>query len=180
MLRILRSGRCRIHFTRTSVSALSIFASHSALAEDNLAMTAGLGLAIQSDGNYSPLADVSLRSGRWGFTTNISGYSESKTTTTHLLAGILYELPLTSEGRLRAEFGLGALLEQTTVSQSTERMITYSIPIGLQWSFLKIGSVTLDASWKSWVFGSHPYVPPTVILSHDRFTTLVVSAGVAL
>jgi hypothetical protein len=151
-------------------------------ASDDLALKAGLGVAVQSDGNYSPLVDLKMNLKSWIFNANVSGYSESKTKVTHALAGLLYSVPLTSGsvGSLESEFGVGALMAQTWAENKTERMVTYNFPLGLNWTILNSTGVVLEANWKSWIFASHPYIPFAALLSHDRFTTLTVSAGVSL
>jgi len=149
-------------------------------AGDDLAMKAGLGVAVQSDGNDSPLVEMKVDVKDWVFNANVSGYSESKTKVTHALAGILYSLPLVSGGALEAEFGLGALMAQTSAEGNSERMFNYTVPVGLNWTMLQGSGLVLEANWKSWLFASHPYIPIFALLSHDRFTTLAVSAGVSL
>lgn len=147
---------------------------------DGLSLTGGLGLAIQSDGNYSPLADVSLTTQRWKFNANISGYSESKTQVAHILGGLLYQIPITQNNRLTSEFGIGVLLAQTKVNSTSEKMVSLNVPLGLNWSIIRTTGFTLDANWKSWIFSIPSYIPPAALLSHDRFTTLALSAGVSL
>ncbi|MEY3901095.1 MAG: hypothetical protein RL189_401 [Pseudomonadota bacterium] len=145
-----------------------------------MSLRAGVGLAIQSDNNYSAMADTCLTLGKWGLNANVSGYSESQTKVTHLLSGILYSVPLTSGGSLKAEFGVGALMAQTTADGKTENMLSSSFPIGFDWTILNLGGLGVSANWKSWLFAAHPYIPPFMLLSHDRFTTVSLSAGVAL
>lgn len=155
--------------------------SQNAFALDTFSLKVGTGVAVQSDGNHSPLAAIQLNSGRWGFEANVSGYSESQTKVTHLLAGALYGVPLGSSDRFKAEFGIGALAAQTIAEKKTENMVSVSLPIGLNWSVFKGTGFSLDANWKSWIFSSSPYpIPLLALLSHDRFTTLTLSAGMAL
>lgn len=154
--------------------------SNRALAQNSMSLRAGLGVAVQSDNNYSPMVDTTLTVGRWGINANVSGYSESQTKVTHLLSGVLYGLPLTSGGALKAEFGIGALMAQTSAAGKTERMFASSFPIGLDWTIFNLSDLAVSASWKSWLFATHPYVPFVILLAHDRFSTVSLSAGFAL
>ena len=158
----------------------SFFIANRAVAQNSVSLKAGLGIAVQSDNNYSPMADTSVTIGRWGFTANVSGYSESQTKVTHLLSGVLYGVPLTSGGSLKAEFGAGALMAQTTAGGKTETMFSYSFPIGFDWTIFNLSGLAVSANWKSWLFATHPYIPLFVLLSHDRFSTVSLSAGFAL
>lgn len=171
-----------LQFLQGSALLLALFGTfQSGLALDSFSLKVGTGVAVQTDGNYSPLAAVQMNSGRWGFEANVSGYSESQTKVTHLLTGAVYGIPLDSSERFKAEFGLGALMAQTIAEKKTENMVSLSLPIGLNWSIFKGTGFSLDANWKSWIFSSSPYpIPLLALLSHDRFTTLTLSAGVAL
>ncbi|MFZ9520712.1 MAG: hypothetical protein ACO3A4_09560 [Silvanigrellaceae bacterium] len=149
-------------------------------AKADASFTGGLGVAVHSNGVYSPLVDVSLGGEKWKFNANVSGYSESKTQVTHLLAGALYTAPLTSGRALSVEAGLGALMAQTRVNSESERMFSVAVPLGINWTIARTSVFVVEANWKSWLFSQPTYLPPLVVLSHDRFTTLTMSAGVAL
>jgi hypothetical protein len=113
-------------------------------------------------------------------TANISGYSESKTKVTHLLSGVLYHAPLTSGKSLSAEAGVGGLYAKTELKSTSEKMYNIAIPIGLNWNIFGSDTFLLEANWRSWIFSIPSYIPPTALLSHDRFTTLTISAGVSI
>ena len=143
-------------------------------------VTGGLGVAVQSNGAYSPLVDVSLSGEKWKFDANVSGYSESTTRVTHLLAGVLYVVPLIPGKVLALEAGLGTLLAQTSVKSERDRMYSLAVPLGINWTIFRRSAFVFEANWKSWIFSQPTYLPPLAILSHDRFTTLTLAAGVAL
>lgn len=168
-------------FSRTLILAGILGVSClSRMAGADASFTGGLGVAVHSNGVYSPLVNVSLGGERWKFDANVSGYSESKTQVTHLLAGALYVAPLTPGKALALEAGLGTLLAQTTVNSESEKMYSLAVPLGINWTIFRTSAFVFEANWKSWIFSQPTYLPPLAVLSHDRFTTLTMAAGVAL
>jgi hypothetical protein len=146
----------------------------------DVSITGGLGVAVQSNGAYSPLADVTLNAEKWRWATNISGTSESKTKVTHLLSGVLYQTALMSGKTLSGEIGFGALYAETVVKTTKEKMYNMAVPIGISWNIIDSKAFLLEANWRSWIFSIPSYIPPTALISHDRFTTLTLSAGVSI
>lgn len=162
----------------SAVSVTATFVPLKAMADATL--SAGTGVAVQSNGAFSPLAEINLTLNQWKLAANISGYSESKTKVTHALSGLIYAAPLNSGKSLSAEIGLGALYAATSLNKASDKMYNIAVPIGINWNIFDSKTAVLEANWRSWIFSIPSYFPPAALLSHDRFTTIALTAGVSI
>lgn len=162
----------------SAVSVTAAFVHPKAMADATL--SAGTGVAVQSNGAFSPLAEINLTLNQWKLAANISGYSESKTKVTHALSGFLYAAPLNSGKSLSAEIGLGALYAATSLNKTSDKMYNIAVPLGISWNIFDSKTAVLEANWRSWIFSIPSYIPPAALLSHDRFTTISLTAGVSI
>jgi hypothetical protein len=161
-----------------TLAAIFAMQAHNARAA-TLEINAGLGLAIKSDNSYSGTAEVGLGINSWKTAVQVFGYSESGTTETNILAGEIYSFHLNTKKTLEGGIGIGAIYTRTTADGTIGNMTNIAWPIRLDWQFAKFGKFTANAKWTTWLFFPY-YVPVVALLSHDRISTVGISAGFEL